>query len=406
MKRRHEADMRVSGERATPLVQSGMSATGVARSDDRRANAETKVLPPGSTIGILGGGQLGRMTAMAAARLGYRSVVYAPDAHSIAGDVAAAHLRGDYDDAAALARFAAQVDVVTYEFENVPEATVAACALHKPVRPGIEPIHFAQHRLREKDFFRKSGIATADYQCVAGEDDIAAATALPGILKTCTEGYDGKGQVRVATRQELAAAWDKLQRRECILEALVDFQCEISAIVARGLDGQARCFPIGLNDHRDGILRTTTVPADLPSSVEQQAMRHGLQLADRLDLVGLVALEMFVMPDGRVLANEMAPRPHNSGHWTIDACATSQFEQLVRAICGLPLGAVDILAPARMVNLIGDEANDWPRYLAEPTARLHLYGKGKARPGRKMGHVTYVTPPSVTGTGATPGGKR
>ena len=358
-----------------------------------------QTLPPGSTIGILGGGQLGRMTAMAAARLGYRSIVYAPEAHSIASDVAAGHIQGPYDDAAALARFAAEVDVVTYEFENVPEATVAECARHRPVRPGIRPIHFAQHRLREKKFFRKSGLGTADYQRIASEGDIAAATTLPGILKTCTEGYDGKGQVRVATRQDLAAAWEKLHRRECILEALVDFQCEVSAVVARGLDGRAQCFPVGLNDHRDGILRTTTVPCGLSPGIEEAA-RHGcLQLAESLDLVGLVALEMFVTKDGRVLANEMAPRPHNSGHWTIDACATSQFEQLVRAICGLPLGAVDVLAPARMVNLIGDEANDWARYLAEPTARLHLYGKGKARAGRKMGHVTYVTPPSVEAAG-------
>jgi 5-(carboxyamino)imidazole ribonucleotide synthase len=258
------------------------------------------------------------------------------------------------------------------------------------VRPGTKPIHFAQHRLREKAFFREAGIGTADYQPIGNASDLAAATALPGILKTCTEGYDGKGQARVTTRDELKAAWDRLGRRDCILEALVDFQCEVSAIVARGLDGTARCFPIGLNDHRDGMLHTTTVPSGLPETVLARAERLGLQLAHSLDLVGLVALEMFVTRDGRVLANEMAPRPHNSGHWTIDACATSQFEQLVRAICGLPLGAVDILAPSRMENLIGDEANDWPRFVADPTARLHLYGKAKARPGRKMGHVTYI----------------
>jgi 5-(carboxyamino)imidazole ribonucleotide synthase len=348
------------------------------------------VIPPGSTIGILGAGQLGRMTAMAAARLGYRSLSYSPEADAIAGQVAP-HMQGAYDDEAALGRFAAQVDVITYEFENVPEQTVAACARHKPVRPGVRPIHFAQHRLREKAFFRQAGIGTAAYQAIHSMADIAGATALPGILKTCTEGYDGKGQARVANKEELATAWDKLGRRECILEALVDFQCEVSAIVARGLDGQMRCFPIGRNGHRDGILRTTTVPPDLPEGTLAEAEKLGMQLADSLDLVGLVALEMFVTRDGRVLANEMAPRPHNSGHWTIDACATSQFEQLVRAICGLPLGAVDVLAPSRMENLIGDEANDWPRYLADPTSRLHLYGKAKARPGRKMGHVTFVS---------------
>lgn len=352
--------------------------------------ASSEVIPPGATIGILGGGQLGRMTALAAARLGYRCLVYSPEEHSVAEEVAAGRVRGDYDDVGALARFAAAVDVITYEFENVPEGAVLACEKLKPVRPGVRPIHLAQHRLREKDFLRSLGIGTADYQPIRSDADVAAASALPGILKTCTEGYDGKGQARVEDRAELAAAWERLGRRDCILEALVPFQCEVSAIVARGLDGTTRCFPIGINGHRDGILRTTTVPADLPPETLAAAERFGVQLARGLDLVGLVALEMFVTAEGHVLANEMAPRPHNSGHWTIDACATSQFEQLVRAICGLPLGSVDVLAPSRMENLIGDEADGWARYLAEPEARLHLYGKGKARPGRKMGHVTYV----------------
>jgi 5-(carboxyamino)imidazole ribonucleotide synthase len=350
----------------------------------------TKIIPPGATIGILGGGQLGRMTALAAARLGYHCVVYAPDLESVAGQVCNGHVQGAYDDEAALARFAAQVDVITYEFENVPEATVRACERLKPVRPGVTPIHFAQHRIREKDFLRKAGIGTADYQPIRSEADIAAATALPGILKTCTEGYDGKGQARVATKDGILAAWEKFGRRECILEALVDFQCEVSAIVARSIDGTTRCFPIGRNEHRDGILRTTHVPSGLPDGVLKKAEAFGVKLAESLELVGLVALEMFVTRDGRVLANEMAPRPHNSGHWTMDACATSQFEQLVRAICGLPLGSVEVLAPSRMENLIGEEANDWLKYVADPKARLHLYGKSKARPGRKMGHVTFI----------------
>ncbi len=352
--------------------------------------SEAKVLPPGSTIGILGGGQLGRMTALAAARLGYRCRVFAPEAESVAGQVSSGHVRGKYDDAAALARFAAEVDVITYEFENVPEGAVTECQRHKPVRPGVKPIHAAQHRLREKEFFRKCGIGTAEYQPIRSAADIGTARLLPGILKTCTEGYDGKGQERVVSPAELAAAWTKFGRRECILETVVDFICEISIIVARGLDGSTRPFPIGLNEHKDGILRATTVPSGLPAGTLATAERYGLRLAESLDLVGLVALEMFVTRDGSVLANEMAPRPHNSGHWTIDACATSQFEQLVRAICGLPLGAVDILAPSRMVNLIGDEAREWRGFLADPSARLHLYGKSRARPGRKMGHVTYV----------------
>jgi 5-(carboxyamino)imidazole ribonucleotide synthase len=347
-------------------------------------------LPPGSTIGILGGGQLGRMTAMAAARLGYRCVIFSPEEHAVAADVAAGHVRGDYRDEAALARFAGQVDVVTYEFENIPEAAVVECLRHRPVRPGVQPLHTAQHRLREKAFFRKFGLATADYQAIASDADIAGATALPGILKTCTEGYDGKGQVRVADRAALKAGWEMLGRRECILEGLVDFACEISVIAVRGTDGTTRCFPIGRNEHRDGILRTTTVPSGLAADIQATAERYGRNLAQGLGLVGLVALELFVSRDGRVLANEMAPRPHNSGHWTIDACATSQFEQLVRAICGLPLGPVEVLAPSRMENLIGAEAGDWLRYLADPTARLHLYGKATARPGRKMGHVTFL----------------
>jgi 5-(carboxyamino)imidazole ribonucleotide synthase len=349
-----------------------------------------KILPPGSTIGILGGGQLGRMTAMAAARLGYRATVYAPEIESVAGQVTAGHVKGDYDDKAALSRFASQVDVVTYEFENVPEAAVIECQRHTPVRPGVKPIHFAQHRLREKELFRKCGIGTTDYQAIRDEADIKAAKLLPGFLKTCSEGYDGKGQAKVATRAGLLKAWRRFGR-DCILEAPVDYLCEISAIMARGADGSTRCFPIGLNEHRDGILRTTTVPAGLPPHTLHEAEAYAIKLTESLDLVGLVALEMFVTKDGGVLANEMAPRPHNSGHWTIDACATSQFEQLVRAICGLSLGPVDVLAPSRMRNLIGDEVREWRKYLADPTARLHLYGKGKARPGRKMGHVTFLS---------------
>jgi len=349
-----------------------------------------KILPPGSTIGILGGGQLGRMTALAAARLGYRCVVYAPDLESVAGQVCNGHVQGAYDDLDQLARFAGQVDVITYEFENVPEATVKACEALKPVRPGVKPIHFAQHRIREKDFLRQAGIGTADYQPIRSEADIEVASSLPGILKTCTEGYDGKGQARVATRDGIKAAWEKFGRRDCILEALVDFECEVSAIVARSLDGTTRCFPIGRNEHRAGILRTTHVPSGLSHSVLKKAEAFGVTLAESLDLVGLVALEMFVTRDGNVLANEMAPRPHNSGHWTMDACATSQFEQLVRAICGLPLGSVEVMAPSRMENLIGDEVDDWSKYLADPKARLHLYGKSSTRPGRKMGHVNFI----------------
>ena len=360
-----------------------------------------RTFPPCSTIGVMGGGQLGRMFAIAARRMGYRVHTFSPDEDTPTGQLADREVAARYDDEAAVRDFARGVDVLTFEFENIPAQCIEWAAEHCVVRPAGRVLHICQHRLREKEFFRKIGLGTASYQAIASDADIARATALPGILKTCTEGYDGKGQMRVESRNELAAAWHKLGQRECILEALVDFQCEVSAIVARGLDGQTRCFPIGLNEHRGGILRTTTVPSGLPAGTVAEAERLGVQLARSLELTGLVALEMFVTRDGRVLANEMAPRPHNSGHWTIDACATSQFEQLVRAICGLPLGAVDILAPSRMENLIGDEARDWLRYLADPTARLHLYGKARARPGRKMGHVTFLETSGVPRTAAS-----
>ena len=271
-------------------------------------NESRETLPPGSTIGILGGGQLGRMTALAAARLGYRCIVYAPEDHSIARRRRGRPSRAaPTTTTAALARFAGPGRRHHLRVRERARGGRHRMPALKPVRPGVKAIHVAQHRLREKEFFRKLGIGTADYQPIASEADIAAATALPGILKTCTEGYDGKGQVRVADRAGLAAAWQKLGKRDCILEALVDFLCEISVIVARGLDGATRTFPIGLNDHRDGILRTTTVPSGLPAGTLSTAERFGTELARGLDLVGLVALEMFVTRDGRVLANEMAP---------------------------------------------------------------------------------------------------
>ena len=352
----------------------------------------SRPLPPGSTIGILGGGQLGRMTAMAAARLGYPCIVYAPDEDPVAAQVCAGHVRGAYEDAEALTRFAAQVDVVTYEFENVPEAAVLECEKLKPVRPGVKPIHFAQHRLREKDFLRKLGIGTADYEPIRTEADIAAATALPGILKTCTEGYDGKGQARVADRAELSAAWARLGRRECILEAMVDFDCEVSAIVARGLDGATRCFPIGINGHRDGILRTTTVPARLSPALRSDAVLIAARILNALDYVGVMGVELFVTAKG-LLVNEIAPRVHNSGHWTQAGCTVDQFEQHIRAVAGLPLGDGGRYADVVMENLIGDDVLRVPDLLKARDTAVHLYGKGAPRPGRKMGHVNRITRP-------------
>jgi 5-(carboxyamino)imidazole ribonucleotide synthase len=352
------------------------------------------VLAPGSTIGILGGGQLGRMTALAAANLGYRCHVFEPDPDSPAALVAAARTQAAYDDQAALRDFAAKVDVATYEFENVPVACVEFLEPLVPVRPGAELLRVAQHRGREKAFFERIGVPVASYALAASEAAFIAAVAqvgLPCIAKTTTEGYDGKGQVRLAASADLPATWASLGGRELIVESLVDFVAEASVIAARGIDGAIRCFPIGRNVHRAGILHTTTVPAGFDEDLLRQAQSIGHGVAEAVGLIGVLCVELFIGRDGRVLANEMAPRPHNSGHWTQDACATSQFEQLVRAICGLPLAPVDLRArEVVMTNLIGDEAEQWRTIAAEPGAKLHLYGKRKPRPGRKMGHVNRL----------------
>jgi 5-(carboxyamino)imidazole ribonucleotide synthase len=357
--------------------------------------SDTQTLAPGSTIGILGGGQLGRMTALAAANLGYRCRIFAPEPQAPAFDVAAGHSCAPYEDEAALRDFAGKVDVVTYEFENVPVACVEFLERLVPVRPGAALLHTAQHRGREKAFFRRIGVPTAPFALADSEAAFTAAVAavgLPCIAKTTTQGYDGKGQARLDAGSDPAAVWASLGGRELIVEAVVDFAAEASVIVARGLDGAVRCFPIGRNVHRGGILHTTTVPGGFDAALQRQAEDIGERAAAAIGLVGVLCVELFVGRDGRMLANEMAPRPHNSGHWTQDACATSQFEQLVRAICGLPLGPVGLRArQVVMTNLIGDEVEMWRGILAEPDARLHLYGKRHARPGRKMGHVNRLT---------------
>ena len=351
------------------------------------------VIAPGATIGILGGGQLGRMTALAAANLGYRCHVFAPDDDSPAAEVSADWTRAAWSDETALGRFAQAVDVVTYEFENVPVATAQFLAGLKPVRPGPHALEVAQHRAREKMFFADTEIPVGAWAPVRTLDELrhaAGTVGLPAILKTAREGYDGKGQIRLRDTADVEAAWAALNGREAVLERLIDFESEMSVIVARSLDGAVRCFPPGDNTHRDGILATTTVPATVSTAISDEACRLGERLARALDIVGLIALELFVTRDGRLLANEMAPRPHNSGHWTMDACRTSQFEQLVRAICGLPLGPVDVLAPVRMENLIGDDVERWRTAVADPRAHLHLYGKRETRSGRKMGHVNVL----------------
>lgn len=353
------------------------------------------MLPPGRTIGIIGGGQLGRMTALAAARLGYRTHVFANELDSPAGQVCAAATVAAYEDTAAIDRFAAAVDVASFEFENIPAEAVRRIAAVRPVMPRPEILEIAQDRLREKDFLRGIGVATTAYREIA--DVAALGEALRGItgravLKSARMGYDGKGQATVGPGTAPGDAWARMGAPRGVLEAFVDFRCEVSVIVARGADGALATYPPVENRHVNHILDTTVAPASLPPATAREAEAIARDIAARLDLVGVLAVEMFVTKDGRLLVNELAPRPHNSGHWTIDACATSQFEQLVRAICGLPLGSTERHADAVMKNLIGDEVETWPDAVADPAARLHLYGKRTTRPGRKMGHVTRLLP--------------
>ncbi len=350
---------------------------------------------PGACIGMLGGGQLGRMTALAAARLGFRVHVYSPEPGGPAAQVAAAETVAAYGDETALASFAAAVDVVTFEFENVPDATAEFLARLKPTRPSPKVLHICQQRLREKDFLASIKVATARYMEVGGPQALGRAArtlGYPCVLKTAQLGYDGKGQVRIEAGTKPDEAWAKMGAELGILEAYVEFSQEVSVILARGHDGQTAVYPPVENHHRSHILDTTVVPARISPALAMKAEAISRHVAEELKVVGLLAVEMFVTPAGEVLVNELAPRPHNSGHWTIDACATSQFEQFVRAICGLPLGSVERHADAVMKNLIGEEANAWRDILAEPGARLHLYGKRETRPGRKMGHVTRLSP--------------
>ncbi len=352
-------------------------------------------LPPGSIIGILGGGQLGRMAALSAARLGYRCHIFSPDAGAPAKEVSAFQTTAPYEDTAAAETFARAVDVVTFEFENVPDATLAAISAHVPVRPGVDSLHVSQDRAVEKAFMNDNGIGTAPWAEVtsAGDLDAAAAkTGLPAILKTARFGYDGKGQARIDGADGLAAAWAAIGEQRAVLEGFVDFEREISVIVARGLSGETAAYVPVDNVHRDHILHTTTAPSTVALAVADAARDIAGRVASALDLVGLLAVEMFVTRDGGILVNEIAPRPHNSGHWTMDACAVSQFEQFVRAVAGLPLGDPSRHSDAVMTNLIGDEADAWPALLAEPGACLHLYGKTESRPGRKMGHVNRLAP--------------
>ena len=362
---------------------------------------DQRIIPPGGTIGIVGGGQLGRMAALAAAPLGYRCHIFCPDTDSPAEQVADRATVASYDDIEALDRFARDVDVITYEFENLPTEAFARMGRVAPVRPHWRCLEVAQHRGTEKGFVNAQGIGTAPYRLVQDADGLAAALdaiGRPAVLKTTRLGYDGKGQVMIGNDNgdEPAAAWAAMGGAEGILEGFVDFHCEVSAIVARSLDGNTAAFDVVENRHEHHILATTTAPASISDDLAREAQTMAAKLATALDMVGLLAVEMFVTSDGRLLVNELAARPHNSGHWTIDACHTSQFEQFVRAVCGLPLGDPTRHSDAVMTNLLGDEIDNWADLLANPADHLHLYGKAEARPGRKMGHVTRVMPLRVS----------
>jgi 5-(carboxyamino)imidazole ribonucleotide synthase len=350
-------------------------------------------LAPGAVIGIVGGGQLGRMIALAAARLGYRCHILTPEQDSPAAQVTSLATIASYGEAAALERFAAAVDVVTMEFENLPVEALATLARTRSVHPAPLVLAICQDRRREKAFLSRIGAPVAPYVTLEGADALEGALAelgRPALLKTARLGYDGKGQVRIEAGTPLDEALASAAASPCVLESVVDFEREISVITARGRDGaQASYVPVE-NRHRDQILVQTIVPAPISVELADRARALAEQIAAGLELVGLLAVEMFVTRDGRLLVNELAPRPHNSGHWTIDACAVSQFEQLVRAVCGVPLGDPARFADAVMDNLLGADVERWRAILAEPGARLHLYGKGEIRAGRKLAHVTRL----------------
>jgi 5-(carboxyamino)imidazole ribonucleotide synthase len=354
------------------------------------------VLGPDATIGILGGGQLGRMLALAAAKLGLRCHIYAPDGDSPAFDVAHQTTMADYADESALDRFAREVDVITYEFENVPAETATFLAARCPVLPDPTVLATTQDRLVEKSFVAGLGIATAPFAAVDRRDGLAAAVervGRPAVLKTRRFGYDGKGQATIHDGTDLDAAWNEVGARPSILESFVPFEREISVVAARAGDGRVECFEVTENQHRNHILKVSRVPADVSAATAGEALRIAETIARAVNYVGVLAVEMFVLREAgghAVLVNEIAPRVHNSGHWTLDGASVSQFEQHIRAIVGWPLAQPVRRGRVEMINLIGAEVEDYVKWLQTPGAALHLYGKSRVRPGRKMGHVTRV----------------
>jgi len=361
-------------------------------------------LKPGDTIGILGGGQLGRMLAMAAARLGLRCNVFSPDPESPAFDVVLNATCAEYADVEALELFANDVDVITYEFENVPAAAAMILAARRPLLPDRKILETTQDRLAEKDFVKQLGIGTADYADVSSAAALRAAIArigLPAVIKTRRFGYDGKGQAIIRDGDDPDQVWEDLGTRSAILEVFVPFEREISVVAARSADGHVECFDVTENEHRDHILKISRAPAAVAEALAAQARSIAERIANALNFVGVLAVEMFVVASARgptLLVNEIAPRVHNSGHWTLDGATISQFEQHIRAIAGWPLGKPVRHGPVTMTNLIGDDIHDYEQWLTVPGATVHLYGKGPPRPGRKMGHVTQVeaVPPKTT----------
>lgn len=357
----------------------------------------SQMILPGATLGVLGSGQLGRMFAIAARRLGYRVHVLSPDDDTPTGQVADREVRAPYDHLEAVADFARQVSVVTFEFENVPAETAETAAQYAPVRPAGHVLHTTQNRLREKTFLRGSGLPVPAFERVTSLPDLHQAIArlgCPAVLKTAAWGYDGKGQAVVRSPADAEEAWQRLNTTEAICEALVDFACELSVIAARTTGGEMAVYAPFENAHRHHILDVTVFPARVSPEVAREAVEMARTVMEQLDVVGVLCVEMFLTRDHRLLINELAPRPHNSGHLTIDACVTCQFEQQVRAVCGLPLGATTPLIAAAMANLLGDEWQhgepNWEQALRLPQAKLHLYGKREPRLGRKMGHLTAL----------------
>jgi 5-(carboxyamino)imidazole ribonucleotide synthase len=356
-----------------------------------------KPVLPGAAVGVLGSGQLGRMFAIAARRMGYRVHTFSPDADTPTGQVADLEVIAPYDDLDAVRRFAAGVSVVTFEFENVPAPTAQAAAEHAPVRPRGEVLHTTQHRIREKTFLTKAGLPLTPFRTVTTSDELTRAVAdlgCPSILKTADFGYDGKGQVRVTAPDQAEAAWASIGHVPAVLEAFIAFDCEVSVVAARGENGDYADWGVIENQHHHHILDLSVAPASVTDAVARQAREIARAVLAKLEVVGVLCVEFFVQPGGRLLINELAPRPHNSGHLTFDASVTSQFEQQLRAVCGLPLGSTELLRPAAMANLLGDvwsgHEPNWLAALAHPGVKLHLYGKLSPRPGRKMGHLTAL----------------